>query len=376
MKKLTFIQIYIILVFSLITKIASAVPNITEKNLQGKTIKFIAILSEKLSNGYKVKIDYGSDHKLSTMSCLGTICTLSSNYLPKGVNSFPYKIGIYNPKGILQGSTTDNTYIISNSSPTLNFIDAKSFAIAGSPYTIQIKANDSDNDLDNITVEWGDGTKDSKKATNNTILQFSHIYLPGFYYWNTTAYDKSNFKSSNFSASLSIPSAAYTKISNSGKILPDTALLGKSTNDWACTKDNKTGLIWEIKTSDGGLRDMKKTYANQDANSTYIRFNNSNLFIDEVNKQNLCGSEKWRLPTLSELKTLLDESSVCKDITCTSYKLSYPLVNSIYFPNTVGGDYWTSTSYNLSHAWFVPFASINIFYDYKEYNYYVRLVHL
>ena len=51
--------------------------------------------------------------------------------------------------------------------------------------------------------------------------------------------------------------ATYTKVSNSGKPLPDSALIGNGSNDWACTYDSDSKLIWEVKTSDDGLRDQK-----------------------------------------------------------------------------------------------------------------------
>ncbi|GDX85234.1 hypothetical protein LBMAG43_12760 [Methylococcaceae bacterium] len=59
---------------------------------------------------------------------------------------------------------------------------------------------------------------------------------------------------------ISAPTTGYSKISNTGSVLPDSAILGSDQNDWACTKDNKTGLVWEVKTMDGGLRDMSQKY--------------------------------------------------------------------------------------------------------------------
>lgn len=46
-----------------------------------------------------------------------------------------------------------------------------------------------------------------------------------------------------FSSSTTITN--YTKIANNGSILPGDAQLGTQPTDWACTKDNKTGLMWE-----------------------------------------------------------------------------------------------------------------------------------
>ena len=40
----------------------------------------------------------------------------------------------------------------------------------------------------------------------------------------------------------------YTKIANNGTTLGAGAILGTAATDWACTKDNITGLTWEVKT--------------------------------------------------------------------------------------------------------------------------------
>ena len=63
---------------------------------------------------------------------------------------------------------------------------------------------------------------------------------------------------------VSVAPHSYSKIANSGSVLPDSAVLGSGAGDWACTRDNTTGLIWEVKTTDGGLRDWNKGYTNYD----------------------------------------------------------------------------------------------------------------
>jgi hypothetical protein len=42
-----------------------------------------------------------------------------------------------------------------------------------------------------------------------------------------------------------------TKISNLGAILPSDAARGDEPHEWACTRDNVTGLYWEVKSSEG-----------------------------------------------------------------------------------------------------------------------------
>ncbi len=43
----------------------------------------------------------------------------------------------------------------------------------------------------------------------------------------------------------------FTKIANDGSELAANAVLGTGAAQWACTRDNVTGLLWEVKTSSG-----------------------------------------------------------------------------------------------------------------------------
>jgi hypothetical protein len=165
----------------------------------------------------------------------------------------------------------------------------------------------------------------------------------------------------------------YTKIANNGSILPDSAVLGKNPTDWACTKDNKTGLIWEVKTSDGGLRDKNNKYTNYDAIYPKCDWNNcekdfpsklgastnTDGFVKAVNAQGLCGSSNWRLPTKDELLT----------ISPAGYGTGY-------FEDNLNHYYWSSSpSANYSSdAWLVTFYGGNSNYGTKFNNVFVRLV--
>ena len=62
----------------------------------------------------------------------------------------------------------------------------------------------------------------------------------------------------------------YTKVGNNGAQLAAGAALGAGAADWACTRDNITGLTWEIKTGSGAdLRYADHTYTwyNSDDNT-------------------------------------------------------------------------------------------------------------
>ncbi|MEI6745792.1 MAG: DUF1566 domain-containing protein, partial [Methylococcaceae bacterium] len=170
-----------------------------------------------------------------------------------------------------------------------------------------------------------------------------------------------------------VSNSGYTKIANNGSMLPDSAKLGNASTDWTCTKDNKTGLIWEVKTTDGGLRDSAKTYT----------WNQGNDFASSVNGQRLCGFSNWRLPTKGELEGLVycsdgktkalgkDESGYI----CTGSPTK-PTINATYFPNTKENWFWSSSPYanGSGNAWGVTTSSGGSYGYYRDYYGNVRLV--
>ena len=46
----------------------------------------------------------------------------------------------------------------------------------------------------------------------------------------------------------------YTKLDAQGYELP------KSASSWSCVLDNRSGLVWEVKTDNGGARDKDNEY--------------------------------------------------------------------------------------------------------------------
>jgi len=170
----------------------------------------------------------------------------------------------------------------------------------------------------------------------------------------------------------------FSKIDTNGKKLPADA------TEWSCVLDNRTGLLWEVKSTDSGLRDWRKTYTwyNPDAstNGGYAGSeqgeNDTQSFIQAVNTQTLCGHDDWRLPNRFELVSLVDFSKPDGSNT----------IDDDYFPNTAGSGYWTSSpmaapddsSYYAAHpqiqAWNIVFSmGVTYYYPKSEY-YYVRLV--
>jgi hypothetical protein len=161
----------------------------------------------------------------------------------------------------------------------------------------------------------------------------------------------------------------YTKISNSGNVLPDGAALGAGPNDWACTRDNVSGLIWEVKTDNpASLRHRKHTYTWYDTNlavnggnmgtigtasicnSTLSQCNTSG-FVAAVNALVLCGFSDWRMPEPGELQEIVHYG---RDVA--------PLIDPTYFPNTAASgdaaELWADRSYaeGAYAAWIVSFG--------------------
>lgn len=154
----------------------------------------------------------------------------------------------------------------------------------------------------------------------------------------------------------------YTKISNTGNDLPASAQLDSGPDDWACTRDNVTGLIWEVKTDDGGLRDQGHTYTWYDSNSPDGNPGeedggschasgrcDTEKFIEDVNAEGLCGHSDWRLPSRKELLSIVDSGRYS------------PSIDPDYFPNTPSLNFWSASPYasNSSSAWSVAFGSGN-----------------
>lgn len=149
----------------------------------------------------------------------------------------------------------------------------------------------------------------------------------------------------------------YTKISNSGNPLPESAVLGDGPDDWACTRDNVTGLIWEVKTA-SGLRSQDHTYTWYDSTSpdgnpgtasggsceTAGRCD-TEKFVADVNALGLCGANDWRMPSVKELEGIADLGRY------------NPAIDPGFFPNTPSSDFWSDSpnANNSSYAWVVGF---------------------
>lgn len=149
---------------------------------------------------------------------------------------------------------------------------------------------------------------------------------------------------------------SFTKLDADGADLPASA------TEWFCVRDNVTGLIWEVKTDDGGLRNMDWTYSwyNPDSrtnggdggaqndgscgNNTCDTY----AFVQAVNAdEGLCGATDWRLPNREELRSIVN------------YGQMSPAIDAEYFPNTISEKFWSSSSraYYANQAWTIHFEN-------------------
>jgi len=107
--------------------------------------------------------------------------------------------------------------------------------------------------------------------------------------------------------------------------------------------DTSTGLMWQQATAPG-------TYTWDQA-------------ISYCGSLSLAGYTDWWLPTIDELKSLVD----------TRYR---PTIDPTYFPDTAASWYWSSTTHvsNTNYAWNVYFDFGYVSYPNKNYAGYVRAV--
>lgn len=179
----------------------------------------------------------------------------------------------------------------------------------------------------------------------------------------------------------------YSKIANDGSVLPAAATLGSGAGDWACTRDNITGLIWEVKVNDiANLRHFNHVYTWYDTNAAVNGGNvgtlgtatscsstltncNTTAYRNAINAlagpARLCGASDWRLPTGKELSGLFHAGLT-----------TVPMIDSTWVPNTASAVYWTGENYAVgaTRALGVDFRFGFVFANFKLNAEPVRLV--
>lgn len=186
----------------------------------------------------------------------------------------------------------------------------------------------------------------------------------------------------------------FAKLTNSGTRFPDQHILYNN-EPWPCVQDNTTGLIWEVKTTDGGLRDRRWSYTSFDvsffeddvaeeagadgiwAGPIDLGINSysdncddidfvcgTDQYLDTINGIQLCGYSDWRVPSREELRSIVDYGGV------------NPTIDPDFFPNSQGGFYLSSTPYVQFNdtMWVINFATGEDAAFQKRSDFYVRVV--
>ncbi len=141
---------------------------------------------------------------------------------------------------------------------------------------------------------------------------------------------------------------SFTKLDALGRPLADQSV-SYDDQTWACVRDENTGLIWEVKSDDTDLRDRTWTYSWYDSSGvddggtrgrpnggTCIDSSNCDTekFLAQLNATNFCGARDWRLPTRSELVSIIDYGAV-----------GPPFIDTNFFPNTrTTATYWSASA--------------------------------
>jgi hypothetical protein len=251
--------------------------------------------------------------------------------------------------------------------------------------------------LDNcgICVGGNTGRVSVCRMINDTGLTWGGSYLsgnnPGCTGEEIDAQDCSHGRDANPTYNNNADGHAgfsFTKISNSGAELPSTATQGSGANEWVCTRDNVTGLIWEVKTADGGLHDQNDSYTWYNTNSAtnggavgydnpgntcegYVSgdattYCNTEAYTARVNTASWCGHSDWRMPTRKELQGIV------------SFDRVSPAIDTGYFPNTPASSVvWSGSPYAgySDGAWLVVFdLGVSGYDNLSNGDYQVRLV--
>ena len=137
---------------------------------------------------------------------------------------------------------------------------------------------------------------------------------------------------------------SFTKLDGNGSELAESA------NEWACIKDNVTGLIWEAKTLNNkdDLFQWYNTLSFNNAGSSghdasgealCVGFDasdptsycNTQAYVDRVNAGSHCGLTNWVMPSRQELTSIVHYGEV------------EPAIEALYFSNTATALYWSGT---------------------------------
>jgi hypothetical protein len=149
-----------------------------------------------------------------------------------------------------------------------------------------------------------------------------------------------------------------------------------------CALDTFTGLTWEVKSDQPGLRNFNNTYSwyepgeshdgeldyrgTADGGECSGSACDTTAYVAAVNASALCGYSDWRMPTRDELGSISDPRKGSAP----------PTINTRFFPYTQPGEYWSGNDYQFQWdaAWVWGFHNSLDRVEWKKTPRYVRLV--
>jgi hypothetical protein len=151
---------------------------------------------------------------------------------------------------------------------------------------------------------------------------------------------------------------SFRKVCHSGSVAgfgncPTKPKLGSSANRWGCTRDEVSGLTWEVKTATGprGADRLFSRYsAAFDPNGEFGSSTDAAGYVAEINAAGLCGADDWRLPTALELQSLAAMGGVA-----FAGGDNLIAIDTTWFPNTIEDAFWAEEDFvlNVTNAWVV-----------------------
>ena len=156
----------------------------------------------------------------------------------------------------------------------------------------------------------------------------------------------------------------FTKLAADGTALANQTVAWSDSgseaanSQWACVRDNNTGLVWEVKTDNStpDIHDKDTTYRwggatalghDSDASGKGDYHSDWDSLVTNSNSGNgLCGATNWRVPTIAELATIVHRGR------------SAPTIDTDLFANNPSSFIWSASprASQNTHAWGVNFG--------------------
>lgn len=280
--------------------ISVADTSILEGNAGTANLTFTVRLSGQ-ANG-NVNVDYATGGGTATA---GPACTGSADYV---ATSGTLAIPSASTHATVTIPICGDTIYEPNEAFTLSLSNVSTNAVIGTATATGTIINDDRGGLDDTGITTcSDGSQDG-------------LTCPVSGYPLQDAQQGRDANSSTNSNSDGHAGFSFTKIGSNGQPLAIQSGIWSSSGDdaagtkWSCVQDDFTGLMWEVKTNDGGLHDKDWTYTwynstgTNDGGSAGTSGGGScggtvpggcdtEHFVAAANSAGLCGYSDWRMPT-------------------------------------------------------------------------------